>query len=73
MICSNELIDTPIIDSRIYEHLLGADVVVADLSTSNANALYELGVRHALRPHATIIMAEKQFEIPFDLNHLGHH
>ena len=38
------------IDAPMYEQLLNADVVVADLSTSNKNAYYELGVRHALRP-----------------------
>jgi hypothetical protein len=31
----------------MYEQLMSADLVVADLSTSNANAFYELGVRHA--------------------------
>jgi hypothetical protein len=51
--------------------LLAADVVIADLSTSNANAIYELGVRHALRPHTTIVMAEKGFAFPFDLNHVS--
>jgi tetratricopeptide (TPR) repeat protein len=54
----------------MYELLLEADVVIADLSTSNANAIYELGVRHALRPHTTIVIAEKQFKFPFDLGHL---
>jgi hypothetical protein len=45
--------------------------VVADLSTSNKNAFYELGVRHALRPHTTIVVCEdgaKSF--PFDVNHV---
>src|ERR1043166_9861938 len=55
----------------MYENLLAADLVIADLSTSNANALYELGVRHALRPHTTIVMAEKGFAFPFDLNHVS--
>ena len=54
----------------MYELLLEADIVIADLSTSNANAIYELGVRHALRPHTTIVIAEKQFKFPFDLGHL---
>src|SRR5262245_44969309 len=54
----------------MYELLLGADVVVADLSTSNANAIYELGVRHALRPFTTIVLAESQFKYPFDLSHI---
>ena len=67
---ADEVIHAGIIDKPMYELLLGADVVVADLSTSNANAIYELGVRHALRPHATIVIAEKQFKFPFDIGHL---
>src|SRR5262249_11797121 len=39
--------------------------------TSNANAIYELGVRHALRPYATIVIAEQGFAFPFDLNHVS--
>lgn len=58
------------IDVVMYDLLLSADVVVADLSTSNANAIYELGVRHALRPATTIIIAESQFKYPFDLTHI---
>jgi len=55
----------------MYEYLLSADIVVADLSTSNANAIYELGVRHALRPYTTIVMCESNFKFPFDLSHLS--
>jgi hypothetical protein len=50
------------IDVPMYEQLFNADVVVADLSTSNRNAIYELGVRHALRP-----FMKSPF---FDLSHI---
>ena len=61
-----------LIDVPMYEQLLKADVVVADISTSNRNAVYELGVRHALRPYTTVIIAEEQMmKSPFfDLNHI---
>jgi exonuclease I len=36
------------IDVPMYEWILNADIVIADISTLNPNALYELGVRHAL-------------------------
>src|ERR1700679_1433194 len=42
------------INVPMYERLLNADLVVADVSTNNCNAFYELGVRHALRPYTTI-------------------
>jgi tetratricopeptide repeat protein len=67
---ADDVIHAGIIDKPMYELLLGADVVVADLSTCNANAIYELGVRHALRPHTTIVIAEKNFKFPFDIGHL---
>ncbi len=67
---ADDIIHSGIIDKPMYELLLGADVVVADLSTSNANAIYELGIRHALRPHTTIVIAEKNFKFPFDISHL---
>ena len=56
----------------MYEQLLNADVVVADLSTSNKNAFYELGVRHALRPYTTVVIAEDGIKtFPFDVNHVA--
>lgn len=57
------------IDLHMYEMLLRADLVIADISTGNANALYELGVRHALRPYSTIIMKERGGRFYFDLDH----
>lgn len=57
------------IDVPMYEHLIKADVVIADLSTYNPNAFYELGVRHALRPYTTIAISEKELKQPFDVNH----
>lgn len=47
---ADKIIHSTLIDKPMYERLHDADLVIADLSTSNANALYELGVRHALRP-----------------------
>ncbi len=68
---ADQIIHSTLIDKPMYEQLLEADLVIADLSTSNANAIYELGVRHALRPRATIVIAEEKFAFPFDLNHLS--
>jgi hypothetical protein len=68
---ADEIIHSSVIDKPMYENLLSADLVVADLSTANVNAAYELGVRHALRPHRTIVIAEKNFSFPFDLSHLS--
>jgi hypothetical protein len=58
------------IDVHMYHELLKADVVIADLSTANVNAFYELGIRHALRPFRTIVISEDKLNYPFDLNHI---
>lgn len=67
---ADEIRHSGVIDVPMYERLLMADVVIADLSTYNSNAIYELGVRHALRPYTTITIAEKELKYPFDLNHI---
>lgn len=66
---AKEIRHTGNIDVPIYEWIYKADIVVADISTLNANSLYELGVRHALRPNTTIVISEDQTKYPFDLNH----
>jgi hypothetical protein len=68
---ADDILHAGIIERPILEQLLEADVVVADLSTSNSTAIYELGIRHALRPHATIVIAEDQLRYtPFELSNV---
>lgn len=68
---ADEIVHAEVIDVPMYEQLFEADLVVADLSTLNANAFFELGVRYALRPRATIAIAESGFKNPFDTNHIA--
>jgi len=67
---ADEIQHSGVIDVPMYEMLFSADLVVADLSTSNLNAIFELGVRHALKPRATIVIAESKFVLPFDAHHI---
>lgn len=69
LIRADEIAGSSIIDVSMYTLLMKADLVIADITTLNPNAIYELGVRHALKPYSTIIMAEEKCRIPFDLNH----
>ena len=55
------------INVPMYEQLYEADLVIADLSTANLNAFFELGVRYALKPRTTIVIAERGFKLPFDM------
>lgn len=66
---AKDLIHSGIIDVPMYEWILNADLVIADISTLNPNTLYELGVRHALKPYTTVVISENQLKYPFDVNH----
>jgi hypothetical protein len=45
-----------------------ARLVVADITGSNANVLYELGFRHRARGSGTVILREANSRVPFDLS-----
>jgi tetratricopeptide (TPR) repeat protein len=66
---ADEIQESGIIDKSMYALLIQAELVIADISTYNPNAIYELGVRHAVKPFSTIILKEKEGKIPFDLDH----
>jgi methyl-accepting chemotaxis protein len=54
------------ITHQIISLLYHADLVVADLTGSNANVAYELAVRHAFNK-VSIHLIDKEDDIPFDL------
>ena len=54
-----------IIHKAMFERLLVCDFAVADLTTSNANVMYELGVRHAARPRTTLTIYAESTPLPF--------
>ncbi|HEM3635419.1 TPA: hypothetical protein U1C44_000871 [Streptococcus suis] len=47
------------INKNFITSIFLADIVIADISTLNQNAIYELGLRHAMRPKSTIILCEE--------------
>src|SRR5215472_17263881 len=61
----------------MFQRLLLADMVLADISIPNPNVYYELGIRHALRGRQTFMIRAKVTkpkehrtsadEVPFDL------
>ena len=66
---ADEIKDSGLIDKSMYALLMQSELVIADITTYNPNAIYELGIRHAVRPYSTIILKEKDGKIPFDLDH----
>ena len=67
---ADEIMLSEIIDESMYQLLLCADLVIADITTLNPNALYELGVRYALKPYATVLIGDRDTKFPFDISHL---
>lgn len=61
----DEISGTTSIDYKFVTCLNGADIVIADISTMNNNAIYELGARHALKPRSTILLCAKEKEKDF--------
>ncbi|GEM_PF-1727288 len=56
-----------IITTQVIELLIEADLVIADLSGSNANVFYELAIRHMIKkPIVHIIRVNET--LPFDVN-----
>ena len=51
----------------MFQELLVADLVVADLTLDNPNVWYELGVRHALRSRGVMLVQGPRPSQPFDL------
>lgn len=56
-----------LIHKPMFERLMLCDYAVADLTTANANVFYELGVRHGIRPHSTVLIYGQGMRLPFDV------
>ena len=54
------------IRSDMFQELLVADLVLADLTLDNPNVWYELGVRHALRARGVVLVQGPRATSPFD-------
>lgn len=56
-----------IIHTTMFARLLLSEYVVADLTLSNPNVFYELGIRHAVKPFTTVPIYAKIHPLPFDV------
>jgi hypothetical protein len=75
---TGEILEAGNIRIDMFRELLVADLVVADITTNNPNAFYELGIRHALQEKRTFLIRAKlprpqtvdelkEVDVPFDL------
>ena len=64
---ADEFASVALIQKAILEAVIAADVMIADVSNKNANVMYELGIRHAMRRGVTILMSSDT--LPFNISH----
>jgi hypothetical protein len=75
---TGEILEAGNIRIDMFQQLLVADLVVADVTTNNPNAFYELGIRHALQEKRTFLIRAKaprpltveeakDADVPFDI------
>jgi len=55
------------INRKIIQHIFKCDVIVADLTESNPNVFYEMGVGHTI-DNKTIMIIQNKDEVPFDVS-----
>ena len=55
----------------IYESIVTASIIIADITNKNANVFYELGIAHSFGKDV-ILLSQGTEHIPFDLNRYRH-
>jgi tetratricopeptide (TPR) repeat protein len=58
------------IGQEMFEYLNKSRIALADITGLNANVMYEIGVRHAVRQSGTAIFRQTNAPIPFDINRI---
>lgn len=66
VIRADKISEPGIITTQIIEHIVDAELVIADLTEKNPNVFYELAIRHAIRK-PLVQMIRKGDVIPFDV------
>ncbi len=65
----NEIFGAGKIMDQVWSGITSAKVLVAELTTKNANVFYELGLAHALKKPVVLVSSNEE-DVPFDLHHI---
>ncbi|WP_298153897.1 hypothetical protein [Flavobacterium sp.] len=66
VIRADKISEPGIITTQIIEHIVDAELVIADLTEKNPNVFYELAIRHAIRKPLVQLIKKGEI-IPFDV------
>jgi hypothetical protein len=65
----DDMFSTGKIIDQIWSGINRSKVLVAELTSRNANVFYELGLAHALKKPVVLVSANEE-DVPFDLHHI---
>lgn len=65
----NEIFGTGKIIDQIWSGISNAKILLAELTSRNANVFYELGLAHALKKPVVLVSSNEE-DVPFDLQHV---
>lgn len=65
----NDIFGTGKIIDQIWAGINSAKVLIAELTSRNANVFYELGLAHALKK-PVVLVSSNEADVPFDLQHI---
>lgn len=65
----NDIFGTGKIIDQIWAGINSAKVLIAELTSRNANVFYELGLAHALKK-PVVLVSSNESDVPFDLQHI---
>ena len=61
---------TPII-TKILTEIMKSQYIIVDITNSNPNVFYELGIAHSLKDARNVLLLkQKNYKVPFDISHL---
>ena len=66
-ISPEETIPGMVLVESVQQEIARADIIIADLTGSNPNVMYEVGFAHALRKPVILIIQQGAGHVPFDL------
>lgn len=67
---SDEIYSPGAFVQTIWEQVVGADAIIAEMTGANANVLYELGLSHAIAKKV-IMLTQRIEDVPSDLRHIN--
>jgi hypothetical protein len=64
----DDMFGSGVIMADILHAIADAEIIIADLTSQNANVFYEVGIAHATNKRV-LLMAQSLDDVPFDLRH----